>query len=66
MDTTLDQASRAKYIELLEQFMKTIKAEQLFLISHNSMFDVYPVNLLLTSSVSMSSVDDSEIIDLTN
>ena len=65
MDTTLDSASRAKYIELLEEFMKTIKAEQLFLISHNSMFDVYPVNVLMTSrsSINMSNAD---ILDLTN
>lgn len=65
MDTTLDTESRAKYIELLEQFMKTIKAEQLFLISHNSMFDVYPVNLILTSQSSISKTENSQIIDLT-
>ena len=59
MDTTLDTESRAKYIDLLEQFMKTISAEQLFLISHNSMFDVYPVNVLMTSqsTINMQNAD---------
>lgn len=64
MDTTLDSASRAKYINLLEQFMKTIKAEQLFLISHNSMFDVYPVNVLMTSHTTIN-MSNADILDLT-
>lgn len=64
MDTTLDTASRAKYIELLEQFMKTINSEQLFLISHNSMFDVYPVNVLLTSPSSLN-MSSAVVLDLT-
>ena len=63
MDTTLDTASRAKYIELLEQFMKTINSEQLFLISHNSMFDVYPVNVLLTSPSSLN-MSSAVVLDL--
>ena len=65
MDTTLDMESRAKYIELLEQFTKTIKSEQLFLISHNSMFDVYPVNILMTSKCVVNTRDKSSIVDLT-
>lgn len=64
MDTTLDTESRAKYIELLEQFMKTINAEQLFLISHNAMFDVYPVNVLKTSSSNVN-MKNACIKDLT-
>lgn len=63
MDTTLDTASRAKYIELLEQFMKTIKSEQLFLISHNSMFDVYPVNVLMTSHSTLN-MSNANVLDL--
>lgn len=63
MDTTLDVKSRAKYIELLEQFMKIIHAEQLFLISHNSMFDVYPVNVLLTSN-SVVNMPNAHVINL--
>lgn len=64
MDTTLDTASRAKYIELLEQFMMTIHAQQLFLISHNSMFDVYPVNILMTSHSTIN-MSNANILDLT-
>lgn len=47
-DATLDSESRGKFIDLLETYMGTIKAEQLFLVSHNNMFDSYPVNILLT------------------
>ena len=64
MDTTLDTESRAKYIELLEQFMKTINAEQLFLISHNAMFDVYPVNVIKTSPSNVN-MKNAQIKDLT-
>lgn len=65
MDTTLDTVSRAKYIDLLEQFMVTINAEQLFLISHNSMFDVYPVNVLMTSHSTIN-MSNANILDLTS
>lgn len=64
MDTALDTESRAKYIELLDQFMKTIDAKQLFLISHNSMFDVYPVTVLKTSKAVIN-MSNADILDLT-
>lgn len=50
MDTSLDKYGRSKYIEIIEQYMKTINAKQIFLISHNSMFDMYKVNVLQTTN----------------
>ena len=49
MDTALDKYGRSKYIDIIERYMKTIGASQIFLISHNSMFDMYDVNVLQTT-----------------
>lgn len=49
MDTALDKYGRSKYIDIIEKYMKTISASQIFLISHNSMFDMYDVNVLQTT-----------------
>lgn len=49
IDTSLDQHSRGKFIDLLEKFMSVVNCHQLFLISHNNMFDNYPVNVIVTS-----------------
>lgn len=58
MDTALDKYGRSKYIDIIEQYMKTINASQIFLISHNSMFDMYGVNVLQTTkSVSNGNVN---------
>ncbi|MCM1220974.1 MAG: AAA family ATPase [Lachnospiraceae bacterium] len=53
MDTRLDKHGRSKFIDIIERYMKTIHATQVFLISHNSMFDMYNVNVLQTTTGSM-------------
>lgn len=57
MDTSLDKYGRSKFIDIIERYMKTIHASQVFLISHNSMFDMYNVNVLQTT---MGSMDTKE------
>lgn len=57
MDTALDKYGRSKYIDIIEQYMTTINASQIFLISHNSMFDMYNVNVLQTTKNVVNSVD---------
>ena len=64
MDTTLDISSKAKFIELLENYAKEIKAWMIFLISHNSMFVGHPVNILLTSNEVISNTQDVTIVRL--
>lgn len=54
IDTTLDIEKRAKFIHILETYLDSIRAEQVFVISHNNMFDSYPVDLLLTSDINIS------------
>ncbi len=63
-DATLDEESRAKFIDLLEVYMHTIKAEQLFLISHNNMFDSYPVNVILTSEMQSFNYSQASVMRL--
>lgn len=62
MDTTLDSHSRAKFIELLENFAEEIKASQIFTISHNQMFDGHRVVVLLTSDEVVSNLPSNNII----
>lgn len=61
MDTALDKYGRSKYIDIIEQYMTTINASQIFLISHNSMFDMYNVNVLQTTR-SIMTANDGTII----
>lgn len=66
IDTSLDTTSRGKFIDLLESYMYTIKAEQLFLISHNNMFDSYPVCVLLTSDYQGLNYSEATMYKLCN
>jgi DNA repair exonuclease SbcCD ATPase subunit len=64
MDTALDKYGRSKYIDIIEQYMETISAKQIFLISHNSMFDMYDVNVLQTTKSTMDNVDGKTIVQV--
>lgn len=64
MDTTLDTPSKSKFITLLEQYAADIQTHMIFLISHNSMFDGHPVNILLTSDMEVANTDTSQIVRL--
>ena len=46
IDGPLDTANREKFIQILENQIERINAEQSFLITHNSMFSSYPVDIL--------------------
>ena len=61
MDTALDKYGRSKYIDIIEQYMTTINASQIFLISHNSMFDMYNVNVLQTTK-SVTTLNEGAIV----
>ena len=62
MDTALDKYGRSKYIDIIEQYMTTINATQIFLISHNSMFDMYDVNVLQTTKAVSSVTPDTVVV----
>ena len=62
IDTSLDAGSRGKFIDLLEEYKKMIGAKQLFLISHNNMFDTYPVNVILLSDYQSFNYSNANIM----
>ena len=43
--------NRNIFISILEQQLEEIDCEQVFMITHNNVFDNYPVDILLTSAV---------------
>lgn len=55
IDSTLDTANREKFLTVLEKQVDMIDAEQIFLISHNNMFSMYPVDIVDTRN----EIDDS-------
>lgn len=50
IDSTLDTSNREKFLQILEKQMDMIDTEQLFLISHNNMFNMYPVDIIDTKN----------------
>lgn len=50
IDATLDQSNRNTFISILEQQLEEIGCEQVFMITHNNVFDNYPVDILRTSN----------------
>lgn len=52
VDGALDDNNRKNFILVLDHLMKKIGAEQVFLITHNNMFDMYDVSTIDLSHVS--------------
>jgi len=50
IDATLDTKNRAMFLNILEKQMQMIDSEQVFLITHNNMFDNYDVDIILTGT----------------
>ena len=62
LDGPLDVRNKKKFIEVVEKQMKAIDAEQVILITHNNIFENYPVDLILTSENIDSNFNNSNII----
>ena len=60
-DAKLDAHSRSQFVAMITNFMDDIGTNQLFLSSHNAMFEGYPVNLLLTSNTNVSNMSQAQI-----
>lgn len=50
IDATLDTENRAKFLQVLEKHINMIDGEQVFVISHNNMFNMYPVDVINTKN----------------
>ena len=44
LDSVLDEKNRSGFIAVIEKLIDMIGAEQIFIISHNNMFSMYPVD----------------------
>lgn len=62
VDSTLDNVFRPLFISILESQLDYIKAEQAFLITHNNMFDNYPVDIIMTADVTIDNNRNTNII----
>lgn len=62
LDGPLDSRNRAEFIKVLYTFIQQVGCEQVFLISHNNMFDNEPVDLLMTADVDVENYKFGNII----
>ena len=62
IDTSLDYNTRGKFLDLIERYMTIIGAKQLFLISHNNMFDNYPVDVIMTSDTDIDNLKNVNVV----
>jgi chromosome segregation ATPase len=62
IDATLDTRNRATFINILTQMIDLIDSEQVFMITHNNMFDSYPVDVIMTSDINLDSYKNANVI----
>ena len=62
IDSTLDTKNRAIFLNILLHLMELGDSEQMFLITHNNMFDSYPVDVIMTSDISLDNYKNANII----
>ena len=62
IDSTLDTRNRGMFLNILEKQMESINSEQIFLITHNNMFENYPVDIILTSKNKTTNFNNANII----
>ena len=64
IDGPLDKMKRQKFIDVLFHQMEMVGSEQVFIISHNDMFDMYPVYVISTVPVDEKSTDMKMYIEI--
>ena len=62
VDGALDYSKREKFLSILEYLMDMINVEQVFLITHNNVFDSYPVDVIMTSEKEIDNYKNTNII----
>ena len=64
IDGPLDKMKRQKFIDVLLHQMDMVGSEQVFIISHNDMFDMYPVSVISTIPVEDKSTSMKHYIEI--
>lgn len=62
LDGPLDTKNREEFIKVLYKFIEQVNCEQVFLITHNNMFDNEPVDIIQTSGVDVENFKYGNII----
>lgn len=62
VDATLDTNNRRHFISVLERLIDITGSEQIFLITHNNMFDNYPVDVIMTDDVNIDNFKNINIV----
>lgn len=64
IDATLDISNREKFLHVLEMQIDMIHSEQVFVISHNDMFNAYPVDIVDTRNRTSSNAELASYIPI--
>ena len=64
IDATLDTRARRHFLDVLQKQMDSLECEQVFVISHNNMFEEYPVDVIYTSEIDGQKVNRNNIIEI--
>lgn len=62
LDGPLDTKNREEFIKVLYTFIDQVNCEQVFLISHNNMFDNEPIDLILTGDVDVDNYKFANVV----
>lgn len=62
VDATLDTNNRRHFISILERLISMTGSEQIFLITHNNMFDNYPVDVIMTGDTNIDNFKNINIV----
>jgi len=62
VDATLDTKNRRHFIDILEKLISRTNSEQIFMITHNNMFDNYPVDVIMTGDVDIDNFKNINIV----
>ena len=62
LDGPLDTRNREEFIKILYTFIEQVNCEQVFLISHNNMFDNEPIDLILTGNMDVDNYKFANVI----
>lgn len=62
LDAPLDSIRRRRILNILEKQVKRLKIKQIFNITHNDLFNDYPLNLILFKGANMDTMGDKNVI----
>lgn len=62
LDGPLDTKNREEFIKILYTFIEQVNSDQVFLISHNNLFDNEPIDLILTGNMNVDNYKFANVI----